>query len=355
MEDGKENENFIIFKMKVLVTGGAGFIGTNYVKYHLEKRPADELVVLDALTYSGHKENLAGLNIMFVEGRIEDKKLVNELFEKEKFDWVVHFAAESHVDRSIKNPEIFVTTNVLGTQVLLDAARNFGLKRFHHVSTDEIYGDLGLNSTNKFTEESAIAPSSPYSASKAASDMICLAYLRTFGLAVTISRCSNNYGPYQSVENFIPRMINLASNGENLQIYGTGENIRDWLFVKDHCEAILKILENGKIGEIYNIGGGSEIKNIDVAKMILKTLGKSVDLIEFVQDRKGHDERYAIDFNKIKSELGWTPRGVFADGLRQTIEWYKLNSYERNHISGRNGHEALPSHESNKQTSTAGL
>ncbi len=355
MEDGKENENFIIFKMKVLVTGGAGFIGTNYVKYHLEKRPADELVVIDALTYSGHKENLAGLNLKFIEGRIEDKNLVNQLFEEEKFDWIVHFAAESHVDRSIKNPEVFVITNVLGTQVLLDAARNFGIKRFHHVSTDEIYGDLGFNSTNKFTEESAILPSSPYSASKASSDMMCLAYKRTFGLPVTISRCSNNYGPYQSLENFIPRMINLAEKNEKLQIYGTGENIRDWLYVEDHCSAILEILERGTVGEIYNIGGDSEIKNIDVAKMILKILGKSENLIEFMTDRKGHDERYAINFDKIKSELGWTPRGVFEDGLRQTIEWYKLNSYERNHISGRNGHEALSPNESHKQASAAGL
>ena len=200
---------------------------------------------------------------------------------------------------------------------------------------------MGFNSTNKFTEESAILPSSPYSASKASSDMMCLAYKRTFGLPVTISRCSNNYGPYQSLENFIPRMINLAEKNEKLQIYGTGENIRDWLYVEDHCSAILEILERGTVGEIYNIGGDSEIKNIDVAKMILKILGKSENLIEFMTDRKGHDERYAINFDKIKSELGWTPRGVFEDGLRQTIEWYKLNSYERNHISGRNGHEAL--------------
>lgn len=341
--------------MKVLVTGGAGFIGTNYVHYHLEKRPDDEIVVLDALTYSGNKENLAGLDLKFIEGRIEDSNLVNKLFEEEKFDWVVHFAAESHVDRSIKNPGIFVQTNVLGTQILLDAAKTYGVKRFHHVSTDEIYGDLGLNSTNKFTEESPIIPSSPYSASKASSDLMCLAYLRTFEVPITISRCSNNYGPYQSVENFIPRMISLAEKNQKLQIYGDGSNIRDWLYVRDHCEAILTILEKGKIGEIYNIGGDSELKNIEVAKMILKILGKSEDLLEFVADRKGHDERYAIDFNKIKSELGWTPRGVFEDGLRQTVEWYKLNSYERNHTSGRNGHKALSPNESNKQTSPAGL
>ncbi len=341
--------------MKVLVTGGAGFIGTNYLHYHLAKRPEDELVVLDALTYSGNKENLADLDLKFIEGKIEDENLVNQLFEEEKFDWIVHFAAESHVDRSIKNPGVFVETNVLGTQVLLEASRRFGVERFHHVSTDEVYGDLGLNSKGKFTENSPILPSSPYSASKAGSDLMCLAYRRTFGLPVTISRCSNNFGPYQSLENFIPRMISLALKNEKLQVYGKGLNIRDWLFVSDHCAAILAILEEGKIGEVYNVGGDAEMKNIEVAKMILRILGKSEDQIEFVTDRKGHDERYAVDFSKIKSELGWTPRGVFEDGLRQTIEWYKLNLYERNHTSGRNGHQALSPNKSYKQASPAGL
>lgn len=313
--------------MRVLVTGGAGFIGTNYVYAHLKKFPGDEITVLDALTYSGHRENLAeaeARGVKFVEGRIEDRKLVSDLFEAGGFDSVVHFAAETHVDHSISDPSLFVKTNVLGTQTLLDFARDHLVKRFHHVSTDEVYGDLGFGSTNKFCEESAICPSSPYSASKASSDFMVLAYARTYGLPVTISRCSNNYGPYQSLENLIPLLINRAKNDLKLPIYGNGENTRDWLFVEDHCDAILEILMNGKVGEIYNIGGGNELKNIDVAMLVLKMLGKPENLIEFVEDRKGHDARYAIDYSKINREIGWSPKTSFEEGMRKTVDWYKM-------------------------------
>jgi dTDP-glucose 4,6-dehydratase len=312
--------------MKILVTGGAGFIGTNYVYYHQEVRPEDEIVILDALTYSGNRENLAAAEaagVKFVEGRIEDTDLVRGLFEAEKFDGIMHFAAETHVDRSIKDPEVFLKTNVIGTHVLLDAARDFGVKRFHHVSTDEVYGDLGFDSSGKFTEESAIRPSSPYSASKAASDFLCLSYLRTFGVPVTVSRCSNNYGPYQSLENLIPLFISKAATGEKLPLYGSGENVRDWIFVKDHCEALMAILDKGEIGEIYNVGGDNDQTNIAITKLILKELGKSEDLIEYVEDREGHDERYSMGYDKINGALGWKPRTSFEDGMRQTIDWYK--------------------------------
>lgn len=342
--------------MKVLITGGAGFIGSNYVFYHKKNRPDDVVYVLDALTYSGNKDNIkeAG-HINFIHGRIEDRKLVFDLFEKEKFDHVVHFAAESHVDRSIKDPEIFTRTNVLGTQVLLDAAKEFGIRRFHHISTDEVYGDLGIGSHAKFKEDTPLQPSSPYSASKAASDLLCLAYSRTYGLDVTISRCSNNYGPFQSLENFIPKFITLALGNKKLPLYGSGENVRDWLFVADHCHAVLNILENGKAGEIYNIGGNCEKKNIDVVQLILKILGKDESLIEFVDDRKGHDERYAIDYNKIGSALGWKPTCDFENALTKTIEWYKLNAYERSYTRWWNGYQAQSAHKSDKQTSSAGL
>jgi len=314
--------------MRVLVTGGAGFIGTNYVYAHLEKHPKDIITVLDALTYSGNRENLAKAEeegVQFVCGRIEDRKMVSELFEIGKFDTVVHFAAETHVDHSISDPSLFVKTNVLGTQTLLDFARDFGVKRFHHISTDEVYGDLGFGSTEKFTELSAICPSNPYSASKAASDFMVMAYARTYSLPVTISRCSNNYGPYQSMENLIPLLINRAINNQALPIYGNGKNVRDWLFTANHCDAILSILEDGKPGEIYNIGGGKEWQNIDIAKLILEMLGKPESLIEFVEDRKGHDERYAIDYSKIKNELGWEPKTSFEEGMRKTVDWYKMH------------------------------
>ncbi len=344
--------------MKVLITGGAGFIGSNYVYSHLEQRPEDELWVLDALTYSGHRENLEeaeAKGVHFVEGRIEDAPFVRDLFESIGFDWVVHFAAESHVDRSIKDPAAFVTTNVLGTQTLLDAARDFGVKRFHHISTDEVYGDLGFGSSDLFTEESAIKPSSPYSASKAASDFLTLAYLRTYGLPVTVSRCSNNYGPFQSLENLIPVLISKAQADEALPLYGTGENVRDWLFVKDHCEAILTILEKGKIGEIYNIGGNGERSNLEIAKTVLSALNKPESLIRFVEDRKGHDERYAIDFSKLTKELGWSPKVSFEEGMRQTIEWYTLGSYERSPTRWRDRISARSTHQSHEQTPTTGL
>jgi dTDP-glucose 4,6-dehydratase len=354
--------------MKVLVTGGAGFIGSNYVYTHLDARPEDELTVLDALTYSGHREHLAeaeARGVKFVEGRIEDRALVTALFEEGQFDAVVHFAAETHVDRSIKNPGLFVTTNVMGTQVLLDAARDFGVKRFHHISTDEVYGDLGFGSTDQFTEKSEIKPSSPYSATKAASDFLALSYLRTFGVPVTISRCSNNYGPFQSVENLIPVLIGRASRDEALPIYGTGQNVRDWLFVKDHCEAILAILERGTAGEIYNVGGNNEWANIDIAKLVLNLMGKPESLISFVEDRKGHDQRYAIDSSKLMRELGWRPSVSVEEGMRETIAWYTLNgsfsnsakapTYERSHTSRRNGLAPLPADQSHEQTSASHL
>ena len=350
--------------MKVLITGGAGFIGSNYVYTHLEKRPEDALVVLDALTYSGHRENLAeaeAKGIKFVEGRIEDRDLVYRLFEEEAFDAVLHFAAETHVDRSIKDPAIFVTTNVQGTQVLLDAARDFKVQHFHHISTDEVYGDLGFGSTEQFTEDSALRPSSPYSASKAASDLLCLSYLRTFDVPVTISRCSNNYGPYQSLENFIPLMISKATANENLPVYGTGKNVRDWLYVRDHCEAILAILEKGKIGEIYNIGADNDQENLAVVKMILKTLGKSGDLIHFVTDRPGHDERYSMNYAKMNREFGWAPKVSFEEGMHETIAWYtilngtKVLPYERSYSRWRDRVQARAADQSHQQAPTTHL
>lgn len=350
--------------MKVLITGGAGFIGSNYVYTHLENRPEHELTVLDALTYSGHREYLMEAEeagVQFVKGRIEDRNLVNELFEKEKFDWVVHFAAETHVDRSIKNPGLFVRSNVEGTQVLLDAARDHKVKRFHHISTDEVYGDLGFGSTEFFTEASPLKPSSPYAASKAASDLLVLSYLRTYGLPVTISRCSNNYGPHQSLENLLPILIRKAMTDEALPLYGTGKNVRDWLYVRDHCDAILRILEGGHIGEIYNVGGNNELENLTVAQVILQELGKSEDLISFVKDRPGHDERYAIDSSKIQNDLRWSPQTSFEEGMRETIAWYKLfNStnalpYERSYSRWRNGFQARSSDQSHQQTSASDL
>jgi dTDP-glucose 4,6-dehydratase len=311
--------------MKILITGGAGFIGSNYVYHHQEHRPDDEIVVLDALTYSGNRVNLVdaeAAGVKFVEGRVEDRKLVFDLFEAEKFDAVMHFAAETHVDRSIKDPELFLRSNVLGTQVLLDAARDFGVKRYHQISTDEVYGDLGFGSTEKFIEESPIRPSNPYSASKAAGDLLCLSYLRTFGVPVTISRCSNNFGPYQSLENLIPLFISKAAAGENLPLYGSGENVRDWIFAQDHCEAVRMILEQGTIGEIYNVGGDNDQSNISITKMILEKLGKPESLITYVEDRKGHDERYSMGYDKLKREFGWEPKTSFADALQATIDWY---------------------------------
>ncbi len=315
--------------MKCLVTGGAGFIGANYIRNRITYGKG-EIHCLDVLTYAGNMDNLEGVagkpNFKFIRGDINNRDLIDDLFNKERYDQVVHFAAESHVDRSISDPAAFLRTNVLGTQNLLDASMKYDVKRFHHVSTDEIYGDLPLDRVDlKFSEESHIRPSSPYSASKASADLLCHAYHRTYGLPVTISRCSNNYGPYQFPEKLIPRMIMLALRDEQLPVYGTGQNVRDWLHVNDHCDAIDAILERGKIGDIYNIGGNCEKRNIDIVKIILNKLGKKESLIKFVEDRKGHDLRYAIDNGKIKRDLGWTPKIGFEQGIEATINWYISN------------------------------
>lgn len=326
--------------MKILVTGGAGFIGGNFVHYMVNKYPEDMIVNLDLLTYAGNLETLKPVenkpNYKFVKGNIADRKLVFDLFEKEKFDDIVNFAAESHVDRSIEDPEIFVITNVLGTTTLLDASREFGVKRFHQVSTDEVYGDLPLDRPDLFfTETTPLHTSSPYSSSKASADLFVLAYHRTFGLPVTVSRCSNNYGPYHFPEKLIPLMISRALADEELPVYGTGENVRDWLHVEDHCAAIDLILRNGRIGEVYNVGGHNERTNLEVVKTILKALDKPESLIKYVKDRPGHDMRYAIDPTKLETELGWKPKYNFDTGIQQTIEWY-LNHKEwwQNIISG---------------------
>ncbi len=326
--------------MKILVTGGAGFIGGNFVHYMVNKYPEDMIVNLDLLTYAGNLETLKPVenkpNYKFVKGDIADRKFVFDLFEKEKFDAVVNFAAESHVDRSIENPEIFVITNVLGTTTLLDASKEFGVKRYHQVSTDEVYGDLPLDRPDLFfTETTPLHTSSPYSSSKASADLFVLAYHRTFGLPVTVSRCSNNYGPYHFPEKLIPLMISRALADEELPVYGTGENVRDWLHVEDHCAAIDLILRNGRIGEVYNVGGHNERTNLEVVKTILKALNKPESLIKYVKDRPGHDMRYAIDPTKLETELGWKPKYNFATGIQQTIEWY-LNNKEwwQNIISG---------------------
>lgn len=316
--------------MKLLVTGGAGFIGSNFIIYMQQKYPEYQIVCLDALTYAGNVENLDKVlnnpNFKFVKGDIRDKDFVFELFEKEKFDTVINFAAESHVDNSIENPQIFLQTNILGTQILLDATRKYDVKRYHQVSTDEVYGDLPLDRPDLlFTETTPITTSSPYSASKASADLLVQAYYRTFKTPITISRCSNNYGPYQFPEKLIPLMISKANKGEPLPVYGTGSNVRDWIHVDDHCRAIDMIIHNGKIGEVYNVGGHNERQNIEVVKTILKTLGKPEDMITYVEDRKGHDLRYAINPDKIKKELGWEPLINFEEGIIKTIEWYQNN------------------------------
>lgn len=313
--------------MKLLVTGGAGFIGTNFIYYELEKHSDDSIVCVDKLTYAGNTENLKRAsehnNFRFVRADICDRKIMYELFEKEKFDVVVNFAAESHVDRSIENPEVFLQTNVMGTQVLLDASLKYGVGRFHQISTDEVYGDLPIDRPDLFfTETTPLNPSSPYSASKASADLLAGAYYRTYGLPVTISRCSNNYGPYQFPEKLIPLMILNAIGDKKLPVYGKGINVRDWLYVEDHCKAVDMIIRNGKVGEIYNVGGYNEMRNLDIVKLICKALGKSEDLIEFVADRKGHDLRYAINPEKIRKELEWYPETSFNEGIKKTIEWY---------------------------------
>ena len=323
--------------MKVLVTGGAGFIGGNFVHHMVNKYPDYQIVNLDLLTYAGNLETLKPVedkpNYKFVKGDIADEAFIMDLFEKEKFDVVVNFAAESHVDRSIEDPGIFVQTNVMGTRVLLDASRKFGVKRYHQVSTDEVYGDLPLDRPDLFfTENTPIHTSSPYSASKASADLFVLAYHRTFGTPVTVSRCSNNYGPYHFPEKLIPLMISRALADEELPVYGNGENVRDWLHVSDHCEAIDLIIHKGKVGEIYNIGGHNERTNLQVVQTILKALDKPESLIKYVKDRPGHDRRYAIDPTKIETELGWKPKYNFDTGIAQTIQWYLDNEYWRKHI-----------------------
>ena len=326
--------------MKILVTGGAGFIGSNFVQYMVDKYPEDEIVNLDLLTYAGNLENLKDIedrkNYKFVKGDIADRQFVFDLFEKEKFDVVINFAAESHVDRSIKNPEIFVVTNVIGTTVLMDACVKYGIKRYHQVSTVEVYGDLPIDRPDLlFTEETPIHTSSPYSSSKASADLFVMAYKRTYDLPVTISRCSNNYGPYQFPEKLIPLMIQRALADESLPVYGNGANIRDWLHVYDHCVAIDLIVRNGKVGEVYNIGGHNEKSNLEVVKVLLKALNKPESLITYVEDRKGHDLRYAIDPKKMETELGWKPKYNFDTGIAQTIQWYIDNEkWWKNIISG---------------------
>lgn len=313
--------------MKVLVTGGAGFIGSNFLYYMVDKYKDYDFVCLDALTYAGNYNNIKDLesrkNYKFVKGNITDRDLVDKLFAEEKFDWVVNFAAESHVDNSIKNPEIFLKTNIIGTQVLMDASKKYGVKRYHQVSTDEVYGDLPLDRPDLlFTEETPIHTSSPYSSSKAGADLLVGAYYRTYGLPITISRCSNNYGPYQFPEKLIPVIISKALKNEKVPVYGKGENVRDWIHVHDHNVGVDLILHKGKVGEVYNLGGHSERTNLDVVKTILKTLGKSEDLIEFVTDRPGHDLRYAIDSSKTEKELGWELSYKFEDGIKETVDWY---------------------------------
>ena len=326
--------------MNIIVTGGAGFIGANFVYYELEKHPEDRIICLDALTYAGNLETLEEAmknpNFRFVKGDIADRDFVYNLFEEEHSDIVVNFAAESHVDRSIENPEIFLKTNIMGTQVLMDACRKYGIKRYHQVSTDEVYGDLPLDRPDLFfTEETPIHTSSPYSSSKAGADLLVLAYYRTFKLPVSITRCSNNYGPYHFPEKLIPLMISRALADEPLPVYGKGENVRDWLYVKDHCSAIDLVMRKGRVGEVYNVGGHNERTNLEVVKTILAQLGKPESLITYVTDRPGHDMRYAIDPTKIHTELGWLPETKFDDGIKATIEWYLENeSWWKNILSG---------------------
>lgn len=316
--------------MKLLVTGGAGFIGSNFIFYMRKRHPDDSLVCLDKLTYAGNLSTLEPVmddpGFRFIRGDIADRAAVYAVFEAERPDIVVNFAAESHVDRSIENPAVFLETNVMGTQILLDACKTYGVSRYHQVSTDEVYGDLPLDRPDLFfTEQTPLHTSSPYSASKAAADLLCGAYQRTYGLPVTISRCSNNYGPYQFPEKLIPLMIANALADKPLPVYGEGLNVRDWLYVEDHCKAIDLILQKGEIGQVYNIGGHNEMRNIDIVRTILALLGKPESLITYVTDRKGHDMRYAIDPSFIHRELGWLPETGFEDGIRKTVQWYLDN------------------------------
>ncbi len=316
--------------MKILVTGGAGFIGANYIYYLKKHHPEDRIICVDKLTYAGNLSTLEPVmrdgNFLFSKTDICDREGIFRLFEAERPDAVVNFAAESHVDRSIETPGIFLETNIIGTSVLMDASRKYGVSRFHQVSTDEVYGDLPLDRPDLlFTEETPIHTSSPYSSAKAAADLLAMAYWRTYGLPVTVSRCSNNYGPYQFPEKLIPLMIINALSDKPLPVYGEGINVRDWLYVEDHCRAVDLIVREGTPGEVYNIGGHNEMRNIDIVKMICREVGKPESLITFVTDRKGHDLRYAIDPAKIHAELGWLPETKFEDGLKKTVRWYMDN------------------------------
>ena len=326
--------------MNIIVTGGAGFIGSNFIFHMLSEHPDYRIVCLDKLTYAGNLSTLKPVmdspRFRFIKADICDREAVFQLFEKERPDIVVNFAAESHVDRSIEDPGVFLRTNVLGTQVMMDACRKYGISRYHQVSTDEVYGDLPIDRPDLlFTEETPLRTSSPYSASKASADLLALSYHRTFGLPVTISRCSNNYGPYQFPEKLIPLMITNCLSNKPLPIYGKGLNVRDWLYVEDHCKAIDLIIHKGRVGEVYNIGGHNEMKNIDIVRLICKALKKPESLITYVPDRKGHDLRYAIDPAKIHTELGWLPETTFNDGIERTIQWYLENrEWWENIISG---------------------
>ncbi len=314
---------------KVLITGGAGFIGSNYAYYRVENHPEDKVFVLDKLTYAGNLPNIQKLidagKINFIQGDIVNLKFLRELFEVEKFDTVVNFAAETHVDRSIIDPGIFVETNIVGTHNLLLVSREYGVSRYHQVSTDEVYGDLGDGSTNFFTETTPLAPNCPYAAAKASADLLVRSYFETYQFPVTISRCSNNYGPYQFPEKLIPYFFKLANEGMPLPMYGDGLNVRDWLYVVDHCKAIDMIVQSDKYGEVYNIGGHNEKNNLQIAKLILKFLGKDESMIKYVEDRKAHDRRYAIDPTKIGRDLGWKPGVKFEDGIKMTFDWYRAN------------------------------
>lgn len=326
--------------MKIIVTGGAGFIGSNFIFYMLKKYPAYQLICLDKLTYAGNLATLAVVmqqpNFRFVKADICDEEAVNKLFAAEQPDIVVNFAAESHVDRSISEPGIFLQTNIMGTAVLLDACRRYGIRRFHQVSTDEVYGDLPLDRPAlAFSEASNLRPSSPYSSSKASADLLVLAYQRTYKLPVTISRCSNNYGPYQFPEKLIPLMLAKALADEPLPVYGDGKNVRDWLYVEDHCRAIDVIIHQGRAGEVYNVGGNNELPNIEIVKLICKHLGKPESLITHVADRLGHDRRYALSTNKITQELGWKAEVKFTEGLERTLRWYLENQDWWRWCSGR--------------------
>lgn len=313
--------------MNVLVTGGAGFIGSNFVRYFLKKYPDCRVINYDLLTYAGNLSSIKDIeplsNYTFIQGDIRDAEKIQAVMQEYKIDSIVHFAAESHVDRSIQGPMQFYTTNIVGTAVLLEAAKTFGIQRFLHISTDEVYGSLG--ETDYFTEETPVSPNSPYSASKASSDLIALSYFETYKLPVIVTRCSNNYGPYQYPEKLIPLMITNAMKDKELPVYGTGQNVRDWLHVFDHCTAIDLVLHNGRDGEIYNVGGNNEKRNIEIVETILEKLGKSKSMISFVSDRLGHDWRYAIDSSKLQRELGWKPIYSFTEGLEDTIDWYRKN------------------------------